>query len=142
MRRFEVTPSRLSKTTPSAEAALASADSEKDAAAHVATNVRNRMRFPNTTTPQSSLLHARREWQGHGNVRLQRPAAEALGGAWQACCAWDDGDGRRNKEEGGFRAPLLLRAVIGLTAGRGPLCLDTYVERNGSFHDVLSSTPA
>src|SRR3984957_951078 len=55
------------------------------------------------------------EWQGHGNVRLQRPAAEA---------------------------PLLLRAVMALTAGREPLCLDMSVERNGSFYGVLSSTPA
>src|SRR5271156_3586216 len=31
---------------------------------------------------------------------------------------------------------------MALTAGRGPLCLDMSVERNGSFYGVLSSTPA
>jgi hypothetical protein len=61
-------------------------------------------------------------------VRLQRPAAEALGKAWQACRSKGDSDGARNKEEAGFRAPLLLRAVIGLTARRGQLCLHISVE--------------
>ena len=74
-----------------------------------------------------------REWQGFGNVRLQRPAPEALSEAWQPC---------RSKDDSRLLGALLLRAVIGLTARRGPLCLDTCVERNGSFHDVLSSTPA
>jgi hypothetical protein len=55
---LEVTPPRLSKTVPLAEAAVASADSDKDAAAHIATNVRNRMRFSNITTPRRSLSHA------------------------------------------------------------------------------------
>ena len=74
-----------------------------------------------------------REGQGHSNVRLQRPAAEALSETWQSC---------RSKDGSRLLGALLLRAVIGLTARRGPLCLDTCVERNGSFHHVLSPTAA
>lgn len=75
-------------------------------------------------------------------MRLQRPAAEALGEAWQECRSNDDSDSAKNKEEAGFRPPLLLRAVIGVTALRGPLCFNNDIERNGSFHDVLSPTAA
>jgi hypothetical protein len=46
-----------------------------------------------------------------------------MGEARQAYRSKYDSDGARNNEEAGFRAPLLLRAVIGLTARRGPLCL-------------------
>jgi hypothetical protein len=43
---LDITPSRLAKSTLLAEAAVASTGSDKNAAAQVATNVRNRMRFP------------------------------------------------------------------------------------------------
>jgi hypothetical protein len=38
--------------------------------------------------------------KGHGNVRLQRPAAEALGEAWQECRSNDDRDAARNRGRG------------------------------------------
>jgi hypothetical protein len=100
---LEVTPSRLSKTIPLAEAAVASADSDKDAPAHVATNVRNRMRFPHRTAPRSSLLLARL-----GGARSRQREVAKAGGrgaaeAWQACRSKDDSEGARNNEEAGFR---------------------------------------
>jgi hypothetical protein len=75
---LEVTPSRLSKTIPLAAAAVANADSDNEAAAHVATNVRTRMRSPIERRRGVHYDTRDEESQGHGNVRLQGRAAEAL----------------------------------------------------------------